>query len=172
MRFSNVAVYILLCAVLSFAQPSPATKPAGTKPSAGFSIENIDKTTDPCVDFYQYACGNWLKNTEIPADQTEWVSFTELYERNLVTERDILQKASVNDASRSPVEQKIGDYYSSCMDDRAVDAKGLDPLKPELARIAAVNDKNALIDAIARVHLMGPNPLFRFYSAPCTMPRW
>ena len=166
MRFSNVAVHILLCAVLSFAQPSPATKPAGTKPSAGFSIENIDKTTDPCVDFYQYACGNWLKNTEIPADQTEWVSFTELYERNLVTERDILQKASVNDASRSPVEQKIGDYYSSCMDDRAVDAKGLDPLKPELARIAAVKDKNALIDAIARVHLMGPNPLFRFYSAP------
>jgi predicted metalloendopeptidase len=166
MRFSKVAVHILLSAVLSFAQPSPATKPAGMKPSAGFSIENIDKTTDPCVDFYQYACGNWLKNTEVPADQTEWVSFTELYERNLVTERAILQKASVNDASRSPIEQKIGDYYSSCMDDRAVDAKGLDPLKPELARIAAVKDKNALIDAIARVHLIGPNPLFRFYSSP------
>src|SRR5947209_6337369 len=113
MRFSNVAVHILLCAVLSFAQPSPATKPAGTKPSAGFSIENIDKTPDPCVDFYQYSCGNCLKNTEIPADQTEWKSFTELYERNLVTERYILQKPSVNDASRSPVEQKIGDrdYY-------------------------------------------------------------
>src|SRR5437899_13006188 len=147
-----------LSGVWAFAQDS------GTNP--GFSVEAIDRTIDPCADFYQYACGNWLKNTEIPADQTEWVSFTELYERNLVTERDILQKASVNDASRSPVEQKIGDYYSSCMDDRAVDAKGLDPLNPELARIAAVKDKNALIDAIPRVHLLGPNPLFSSYRAP------
>src|SRR5436853_7849358 len=108
MRFSNVAVHILLCAVLSFAQPSPATKPAGTKPAAGFSIENIDKTTEPCVDFYQYACGNRPKNTEIPADQTQWVSFTELYARNLVTEHEIMQTACLNDRRRSPVEQKIG----------------------------------------------------------------
>src|SRR6266446_4434172 len=159
MRLSRLLlVCFLLSTTFSFAQPAPAAKPAqAAKAALGFSVDNIDKTMNPCVDFYQYACGNWLKNTEIPADQTEWVSFTELYERNLVTERDILQKASVNDASRSPVEQKIGDYYSSCMDDRAVDAKGLDPLKPELARIAAVKDKNALIDAIARVHLMGPN---------------
>jgi len=167
MPFSRlVVVYILLSTSFCLAQTSPATKPAGTKPPAGFSIENIDKTVDPCVDFYQYSCGNWLKRTEIPPDLPEWVSFTELYERNLVTERGILEKASVNDAGRSPVEQKIGDYYSSCMDDKAVDAKGLDPLKSELARIAAVKDKNALIDAVARVHLIGSNPLFRFYSAP------
>ena len=167
MPFSRlVVVYILLSTSFCLAQTSPATKPAGSQPPAGFSIENIDKTVDPCVDFYQYSCGNWLKRTEIPPDLPEWVSFTELYERNLVTERGILEKASVNDAGRSPVEQKIGDYYSSCMDDKAVDAKGLDPLKSELARIAAVKDKNALIDAIARVHLIGSNPLFRFYSAP------
>jgi putative endopeptidase len=80
--------------------------------------------------------------------------------------RDILEKASADNPGRSAVDQKIGDYYGSCMDEKAADAKGLDPLKPELDRIAAVRDKSALIDAIAHVHLIGPNPLFDFSSAP------
>src|SRR5712692_2885317 len=168
MRLSRLLlVCFLLSTAFSFAQPAPAAKPAqAAKAALGFSIDNIDKTVNPCVDFYQYACGNWLKNTEIPADQPEWISFTELYERNLVTLRDILEKAAVNNPGRSAVEQKIGDYYNSCMDEKAVDAKGLDPLKPELGRVASVKDKTALLDAIARVHLIGPNPLFNFYSAP------
>src|SRR3954453_14364677 len=126
MRFC--AVFLLaLFSIASVAQSSPAS---------GFSIDNIDKTVDPCVDFYHYACGNWLKASEIPADQTEWVSFTELYERNLVTERDILQKAST-ETTRSATDQKIGDFYGSCMDEQTADAKGLAPLQPELDRIAA-----------------------------------
>src|SRR5437879_2421692 len=151
---------VLLSAAICFAQAPPQAQA-----EIGFSIDNIDKAADPCVDFYQYACGNWLKQTEIPADQTEWVSFVELYERNLVTERDILEKASANDPSRSAIDQKIGDYYNSCMDEKAADAKGVSPLKPDLDRVAAAPDKPALIDAIARVHLIGPNPLFNFYSS-------
>jgi putative endopeptidase len=151
--------FLLLSTLIISAQTDSATKPG-----PGFSIDNIDKTLDPCVDFYQYACGNWLKRSEIPADQSIWASFTELNERNLVTLRDILAKASSNDPSRSPIDAKIGDFYSSCMDEKGVEAKGLTSLKPELDRIAAVNDKAALIDAIARVHLIGPNPLFNFYS--------
>ncbi len=142
----------------------PAQTDSTAKLGPGFSIDNIDKTLDPCVDFYQYACGNWLKKAEIPADQSAWVSFVELDERNLVTLREILEKASANDPSRTQVEQKIGDFYSSCMDEKTVDAKGLGSLKVELDRISTVNDKAALIDAVARVHLMGPSPLFNFYS--------
>jgi predicted metalloendopeptidase len=114
MRFAKLLLTVVLLACSSLAQTSsPASAPA--KPAPGFSVENLDKTIDPCVDFYQYACGTWLKNTEIPADQTEWVSFTELYERNLVTLHEILEKASAGDAGRSPIDQKIGDFYGACL---------------------------------------------------------
>jgi putative endopeptidase len=159
MRFCRLLpASFLLFALASFAQSAPSEK------AVGFSIDNIDKTLDPCVDFYQYACGNWLKSTEIPADRSSWASFTELDERNLVTLKDILEKASTGGPNRSAVEQKIGDFYGACMDEKAANEKGLAPLQPELDRIGAVKDKPALIDAIARVHLIGPSPLFNFYS--------
>jgi putative endopeptidase len=128
-------------------------------------VDAIDKSVDPCQDFYQYACGNWLKSAEIPADQTSWSSFVEIRERNAVILREILEKSSAPDAGRDAIAQKIGDYYGSCVDEKAVDAKGITPLKPELERIAKTKDKAKLIDAIARVQMLGPNPLFSFYSS-------
>jgi endothelin-converting enzyme/putative endopeptidase len=105
-----------------------------------------------------------MKNSEIPADRSSWQSFSQLDERNLQIEKGILEKAAAGGAKRDAIDQKIGDLYGSCMDEQAVNAKGLAPVKPELDRIAAVKDKGALIEEIAHLHMIGPNPLFNFYS--------
>jgi putative endopeptidase len=157
--FSFLFVLVICAAIGSFAQT-----PSTAKSDDGFSIDNIDKTVDPCVDFYQYACGNWLKKTEIPADRSSWGSFAELDERNLGIERGILEKAAAGGASRDGIDQRIGDLYASCMDEKTVSEKALAPVKPELDRVAAVQDKGALVEELAHLYLTGAPSLFSFYS--------
>jgi putative endopeptidase len=152
------AALCLLAPIMCFAQ-------SGSKPAMGFSLDTIDRTVDPCVDFFQYACGNWIKNSEIPADRAAWQSFSELNESNLHIEKEILEKASTGGASRNGIDQRIGDLYSSCMDEKAADTKGISPIKPALDRVAAAKDKAALIDELARLHLEGASSLFAFYSS-------
>src|SRR6202048_5339327 len=104
MRWSRLLFVVVMCAaVRGLAQSSSSTRPA-----PGFSLDTIDKTIDPCVDFYQFACGNWIKNSEIPPDQSQWVSFVELRERNLDIEHDILEKAASGGASRGGGGARIG----------------------------------------------------------------
>jgi putative endopeptidase len=145
----------LLFAAAALAQQGP-----------GFSTANMDMTANPCVDFYQYACGTWMANNPIPADQSRWGTFDQLADRNREVLRGILEKASVNDPARSAVEQKIGDSYASCMDESAIDKLGAKPLEPELTRIDAIKSKDAILDELARLHLLGVGALFRFSSTP------
>ena len=115
----------------------------------------MDRSADPCNDFYQFVCGSWVKNNPIPPDQGRWGRFSELAERNRLIAKDILEKASVNDPKRDAVHQKIGDFYQACMDENAVNQKGLKPLQPELDRIEAVSDRDSAIAELAHLHGLG-----------------
>jgi len=141
-----------------------AAMPAQTAKTPGFDISALDKTANPCEDFYQYACGTWMKNNPIPADRAIWGRFNELEERNRAILRGILEQAAVTGAQRTQDEQKIGDFYSSCIDEKSIEEKGFSPIRPELDRIAALSDKKALTGEIVQLHRAGANALFSFSS--------
>ncbi len=116
----------------------------------------VDKSLDPCNDFYKYACNKWLTTNPIPPDQVFWSTGSGLELWNETILRETLEAASKNDANRSPVQQKIGDYWASCMDESGIDAAGLKPLQPELDRIAALKSKKDITLEIAHLHHLYP----------------
>jgi endothelin-converting enzyme/putative endopeptidase len=148
-----------VCAGAAFAQP--ATPNASM---VRFDVKAIDKAADPCQDFYQYACGSWLKANPIPADQARWGRFNELEERNKQALRAILEEAAKPDPAGDGVTRQIGDYYAACMDEKAIDARGLAPLSAELDRIRQLAGKSQLAEEIAHLHRIGVASLFEFGS--------
>jgi endothelin-converting enzyme/putative endopeptidase len=128
-----------------------------------FDAAAMDKSADPCVDFYQFSCGGWLKSNPIPPDQASWGRFNELAERNRAELRGILENAA-KATNRDANEQKIGDYYASCMDEDAINHKGIAALKPEFDRIDAIKDKSELPALLAELHRQGIDVLFSFGS--------
>src|SRR6266403_4544959 len=132
----------------------------------GFSLANIDKSVDPCADFYQYACGGWMAKNPIPSDQPIWGRNSELTERNRAILQNILEKAASTGHKRTDVEQKIGDFYASCMDAQTIEKLGVQPLQPDLDRIQEMKAKSAIRDELVRLHLLGVNAFFNFSSGP------
>src|SRR5580704_6733541 len=119
----------------------------------------MDRTADPCVDFYEYSCGGWKKMNPIPLDQTSWSVYGKLYEDNLDYLRGILEEASTA-KDRDAVTQKIGDYYASCMDEAEVEKLGAKPLQTNLAAIQNLTSTKNLAGLIATLQLEGISVVF------------
>ena len=122
-------------------------------------VSSMDRSVDPCVDFYTYSCGGWQKNNPIPPDQTSWEVYGKLYEDNLKYLRSILEQASTAQ-DRDAVRQKIGDYYAACMDEAAVERLGPKPLQPDLAAIEGLKNVHDVAALAARLHLSGDRLMF------------
>jgi len=150
----TVAASLTLCVLSAQTPTSHASGPTQ------FDLAAIDKSVDPCVNFYRYACGTWMKNNPIPADQAMWGRFDELADRNRDILHEILEAAAKPAAGRDATTQKVGDFYAACMDEKAIDAGGLAPLQPELDRIRNLTDRSQIASEIAHLQAIGVGALF------------
>jgi len=152
---------LLLCGSLCLAQSNTTS---ASSPGVRFNPDMLDKSIDPCTDFYAYACSKWQSQNPIPSDRSSWGRFNELQERGENTIRDILEKYSTNDSKRTPNQQKIGDYYQGCMDEAAFNKAGTTPLAEQLKAIDTLKSKQDLAKEAIRLHRLGINVLFSFGS--------
>jgi len=164
----SARTHLLLLALLGAASPAlPAETPLASLPyTPGLDVSAMDRSAEPCVDFYRFACGGWMRNNPIPPDESRWSVYGKLARENQRFLWGILEDLAKRSAGRSATQQKIGDYFAACMDEAAVEKSSARPLKPHLEQIFAMKSKRDLPAVLARLHLVtgSSGPYFVFSS--------
>jgi endothelin-converting enzyme/putative endopeptidase len=157
-----VKAFVFFCALLLpalTAQERPITALPYT-PSLEPAF--MDRSVDPCQDFFKYSCGNWIKLNPIPPDQSRWEVYSKLHDDNQRFLWGLLEQAGGGSTPdrRTPNEQKIGDYFAACMDEAAVEKAGIEPLRKDLDAIAALQRVSDIPALLGRLHLAGGGEAF------------
>jgi putative endopeptidase len=152
-RFSSaIGLALVLSACATTEKPREAT------PGSGLVLADMDLTADPAGDFYRFVNGGWLDANPVPADEASWGVFHEVDKQNELVLREILEEAMRK--PKDELHRKLGDFYATGMDEKAIEAQGAKPLAEELARIDGLADLAGLPALLARLHSIGSNGLF------------
>jgi len=177
MRSFTVLMVLWLCCLVLAAQTG-STGPDSMPKLERFSSSQADKSLDPCTDFFQYACSKWTRANPIPPDQASWGTFNALAIWNVAAVHHTLEDAAAGTGERNAIQQKVGDYYGSCMDEAAINKAGLEPLQPVLQRIAKLQNVAQMPEVVAAIHQVirpanlnfidaqYPGVLFGIYASP------
>jgi endothelin-converting enzyme/putative endopeptidase len=171
--FSTAALLGLAAGLPAWPEPPATPPPAGPErpltalpytPSLEPSF--MDRSVDPCVDFYKYSCGKWSAQNPIPADKARWSVYAKLGQENRQFLWGMLEEASRPDPGRDANTRKIGDYFASCMDTAAIDKAGTAPLRSDLDAIAGLRSPAGLAALLGRLHQStGPGDIFFSFSS-------
>jgi endothelin-converting enzyme/putative endopeptidase len=133
---------------------------------SGLDVSQLDRSADPCVDFYQFSCGGWSAKNPLPPDKARYNRYEEMSEGNKKKLREILEAAAQPGIPHDVLSGQAGAYYAACVDESMAEKKGTPPLDPYLLKIAALRDKQAVFKVMASLDDQGISTLFNFSSAP------
>ncbi|HET6245122.1 MAG: M13 family metallopeptidase [Bacteroidetes bacterium] len=160
--FLKLTVFFLALFFTAFKLANKSGKEPVKK--SGISIESMDKSIDPRIDFYHFANGNWAKNNPIPETESSWGSFSELKKRSENLLHEILDQAAADkSALKGSINQQIGDFYYTAMDTLKIELDGIKPLAEETKKINAIKSNNEIPSLLAHLHSIGVSSLFSFY---------
>ncbi len=160
----KLAIPVVMCSILCLVGCKSKQNAEEPTLSSGIILENLDTTVSPMEDFYQFACGGWMKNNPLKDEYSRYGSFDVLAENNQIQLKEIITEAAAAQNKKGSVAQKIGDLYNMGMDTVAIEKQGAEPLKEELQAIANIKDKKELSSVLANMCLEGLNPFLGIFG--------